>query len=72
MVRSVVNCHFSTKTKTMDTPDASSDSNDSKDVKEQTDEPSEADKPKSRRKRAAVDVQVKSGTGPDGREMEEF
>lgn len=70
MVRSVANLCFSA-IKTMDPP-ASTDSTDSKDVKEQTEQPSEADQPKSRRKRAAVDVQVQFGTGPDGREMEEL
>lgn len=53
-------------------PPSSTDSTDSKDEKEETEQPSEDDKPKSRRKRAAVDVQVKFGTGPDGREMTEF
>lgn len=72
MVRSVANLCFSTIT--MDPP-SSTDSTDSKDVKEQTqqtEQPSEDDKPISRRKRAAVDVQVKFDTGPDGREMAEF
>lgn len=69
MVTSVANLYFSTIT--MDPP-SSTDSTDSKDEKEETEQPSEDDKPKSRRKRAAVDVQVKFGTGPDGREMTEF